>query len=337
MTKKILLALAALTALTLCFSSCKKDNNKPTPKSEVKLRVEPKEIKVIVGQTAELTVTVEPADTKCTFETANADIATVSDKGVITGVKVGKTVITVKAGDATPKTVDVEVIEASSMDTNSGIGDKDKDVPHFIFIPADKSEFKKDNLEVFKTIMTAAGWIWDQETYDYKDNKDKLFPFSSPEVKNEQGQDVPKFLYHNVNYMHKPQSGDPFIACALYFVYEKDPLAPENQAESEEEGFVSVWKSMYGFDQQSEFTQIQGMNAWVGFNTTAIKGVPLQLILCSYKLTKDDVGKQTDLIGYYQIITQISYAKVKQTQMGSLPIRELRNMSSNTPLRAINR
>ena len=52
MTKKIFLALAALTALTLCFSSCKKDNtggNKPTPKSEVKLKFEPKDVKVMVG------------------------------------------------------------------------------------------------------------------------------------------------------------------------------------------------------------------------------------------------------------------------------------------------
>ena len=341
MTKKIFLALAALTALTLCFSSCKEDNkgggDKPKPKTEVKLKVEPKEVKVMVGNTEQLTVTVEPADTKYTFESANAEIATVTDKGLVTGVKAGNTVITVKAGDAT-KTAKVEVIDAGNTDTNSGIGVVDKDIPHFIYIPADKAKIKKENLEIFKTIMTAAGWEWDQETFDFKNNKDKLFPFLSPMVKTKDGQ-APKYFYNGVEYMYKTTSGDPVINFPYYYVSREDPLAESNRKAAEEEGIVALWKTLYGFNVQDSYREIQGMNAWIGFNTTAIEGVPLQVIIASYKLTKDDVGKQTEFIGYYQIITQVAYAQTKgQTaQISSLPVKELRNISLNTPLRSINR
>lgn len=307
MTKKIFLALTALTALALCFSSCKKDNtsgNKPKPKSEVKLRVEPKNVKVMVGKTAELTVTVEPADTKCTFESANADIATVSDKGVVTGVKAGKTVITVKAGDAT-KTADVEVIDASSMDTNSGIGSKDQDIPHLIYVPADKANFTKNNLEVFKMIMTAAGWEWDQESYDYKDNKDFMFPFKSPM----NGQD-PKFFFHGVRYIHTPPSGNPWISPFVLWVYEKDPLAPELRADAEKDGgVVYLLKNLYGFDTQADYEK--GKNGWMGFNVKAIKDVPLGVYVYSKQLTKDDLAPSDQkFIGYYALRFELSYANV---------------------------
>lgn len=310
MTKKIFLALAALTALTLCFSSCKKDNtggNKQKPKTEVKLKVEPKDVKVVVGKTAQLTVTVEPADTKYTFESANADIATVSDKGVVTGVKAGKTVITVKAGDAT-KTANIEVVDLGSMDTNSGIGSKDQDIPHFIYVPSDKANLNKNNLDVFKMIMTAAGWEWDQDTYDYKDNKKVMFPFKSPN-----GADGPKYFFHGVRYIHTPSEGDPFILPVALWVYEKDPLAPELRAESEKEGgVVYLLKNLYGFDIEAKYTKLKDMNAWGGFNVKAIKDVPLAGFVYSRQLKKEDLAPSDQkFVGYYALGFEFSYAKVE--------------------------
>ncbi len=311
MTKKIFLALTALTALTLCFSSCKKDNtggNKPKPKTETKLKVEPKDVKVLVGKTAQLTVTVEPADTKYTFESANADIATVSDKGVVTGVKAGKTVITVKAGDAT-KTANIEVIDASSMDTNSGIGSKDQDIPHFIYVPSDMANLNKNNLEVFKTVMTAAGWEWDQETYDYKDFKDFMFPFKSPMVKTKDGE-APKFFFHGIRYIHTPSSGNPFMSPYVLWVYEKDPLAPELRADAEKDGgVVYLLKNLYGFDTQADYEK--GKNAWLGFNVKAIKDVPLGVYVYSKQLKKEDLAPgDQQFVGMYALRFELSYAKV---------------------------
>ncbi|WP_298887316.1 Ig-like domain-containing protein [Porphyromonas vaginalis] len=311
MTKKIFLALAALTALTLCFSSCKKDNtsgNKPKPKTEVKLKVEPKDVKVMVGKTQELTVTVQPADTKYTFESANADIATVSDKGVVTGVKAGKTVITVKAGDAT-KTANVEVIDASSMDTNSGIGSKDQDIPHFIYVPSDKANFTKNNLEVFKMVMTAAGWEWDQESYDYKDNKDFMFPFQSPMVDTKDGK-APKYFFHGVRYIHTPPSGNPWISPFVLWVYEKDPLAPELRADAEKDGgVVYLLKNLYGFDTKADYEK--GKNAWMGFNVKAIKDVPLGVYVYSKQLKKEDLAPSDQkFVGYYSLRFELAYANV---------------------------
>ena len=63
---------------------------------------------VAVGATEQITATVKPASTKVTYASSDATIATVDEKGVVTGVKAGKVTITAKAGKTT-KTVDMEV------------------------------------------------------------------------------------------------------------------------------------------------------------------------------------------------------------------------------------
>ena len=55
-----------------------------------------------VSETAQLTVAVEPADAsnkKVTYASSNAAVATVSDAGLITGVKAGSAIITITAAD----------------------------------------------------------------------------------------------------------------------------------------------------------------------------------------------------------------------------------------------
>ena len=63
---------------------------------------------VAVGATEQITATVKPANTKVAFTSSDDTIATVDEKGVVTGVKAGKVTITAKAGKTT-KTVDMEV------------------------------------------------------------------------------------------------------------------------------------------------------------------------------------------------------------------------------------
>ena len=63
---------------------------------------------VAVGATEQITATVKPASTKVTYATSDATIATVDEKGVVTGVKAGDVTITAKAGKTT-KTVKMSV------------------------------------------------------------------------------------------------------------------------------------------------------------------------------------------------------------------------------------
>ena len=63
---------------------------------------------VAVGSTAQITATVKPANTKVTYATSEATIATVDEKGTVTGVKAGDVTITAKAGK-TSKTVKMTV------------------------------------------------------------------------------------------------------------------------------------------------------------------------------------------------------------------------------------
>ena len=63
---------------------------------------------VAVGATEQITATVKPANTKVTYTSDKTDVATVDEKGLVTGVKAGEVTITAKAGKTT-KTVDMEV------------------------------------------------------------------------------------------------------------------------------------------------------------------------------------------------------------------------------------
>ena len=59
---------------------------------------------VAVGATEQIKATVKPANTKVTYTSSDATLATVDEKGVVTGVKAGDVTITVNAGKTT-KTV----------------------------------------------------------------------------------------------------------------------------------------------------------------------------------------------------------------------------------------
>ena len=63
---------------------------------------------VAVGATEQITATVKPASTKVTYTSDKTDVATVDEKGLVTGVKAGEVTITAKAGKTT-KTVKMTV------------------------------------------------------------------------------------------------------------------------------------------------------------------------------------------------------------------------------------
>lgn len=279
MTKKILLALTALVALTLSFSSCKKDDNGngKNPKTDVKLRVEPKEVKVMVGKTAQLTVTVEPADTKYTFESANAEIATVSDKGVITGVKIGKTVISVKAGNVT-KTADVEVIEAGTMDESRYAG-KDN-ASEFIapFYIAEQPKIE-EQIDLIKVANEAKGWKFLKLA---SDEGSKAVIFIAP---NDGNKYTDKRFGSQINYFFTPgEKEDSFMAFFSKTFSDKDPVVAAIDGDTElKESLESVLK-LYGFSENIGSAKLDnGKPVFVGVNTDQFPEGPYQAILFSNK------------------------------------------------------
>ena len=82
-----------------------KNETKPTatPTPVVKPGITAKVSQVYVGKKATIKVTKTKVTGKVTFKSSNKKVATVNSKGVITGKKAGKTVITVKVGKYTKK------------------------------------------------------------------------------------------------------------------------------------------------------------------------------------------------------------------------------------------
>lgn len=306
MTKKIFLALAALTALTLCFSSCKKDNtggNKPTPKSDVKLKVEPKDVQVMVGKTAQLTVTVQPADTKYTFESANADIATVSDKGVVTGVKVGKTVITVKAGNVT-KTANIDVIEASAIDESRLLG---KVLPQGfekmreLFAPFYAPIFSK--MKEQEPIVKAANEAEKWEFFKYTGKQDYLnnsiytcrVPF---EGEGDKAKPIDGRMIAQIVYAYGEEVGGPWMACFFLpysdILFDEDPVVDPNTASEKQKESLKLCQTIlmaYGFTESAHLIQYvdkdkKPTNKGLGAYKTGLEGGSLQGVIMGEK--RDD-------------------------------------------------
>lgn len=281
MTKKIFLALAALTALTLCFSSCKKDDNNgggtgntPKPKTEVKLRIDNKDVKVVVGKTAQLSVAVEPADTKCTFESANADIATVSDSGLITGVKAGKTVITVKAGDAT-KTANVEVIDANAMDESRYAGkdaeDKETFVPFYI-APVDQMADQKD---LIKIANEAKGWMF---------NKDltlkggiKALDFSAPYDKDNYYTD--NRLLSEIAYVYAGVD-KAYMMVFTKAAFKEEIIEKALNKDEKAQQYLYTLSASYGFTEESGLGETgDGTKCYVAYNLKQFPEGPYEMLV----------------------------------------------------------
>ena len=307
MTKKIFLALAALIALTLCFSSCKKDNNKPTPKSEVKLKVEPKDVKVMVGKTAQLTVTVQPADTKYTFESGNADIATVSDKGVVTGVKVGKTVISVKAGNVT-KTANIEVIDASSIDKSRYIGtpdDKGYIAPIYV-VEASKIQDLKD---VITEANKVNGYTFDEDFA--MDKGGNILIYVGP---NDGKQWTDDRMIGEIGYYYFPDPAGNFMMFFMKNSFDEDLVKKAADGDEKAQQALFGVAAAYGFDkEQASGSLDNGSPCLVAYNMEQFPEGPYEVMILSSKNSK--TGKYTIRFQVLQRAPQAQSSLAQRTPM----------------------
>ena len=280
MTKKILLA---LTALTLCFSSCKKDNkgNNPTP-TDVKLAVNPDNVTVMIGKTAALEIKTKPANTEYTCISKDPSIATVDKKGVITGVAEGETTVTVTAGTTT-KDVAVKVIPLADLKDDMYIGLYDngleKKIPA-IYMPYKAADLTKAKQQEIIYAMTSKGW----EFTHYKDdpNSNIAFLFQAPEEKAQDWQ-MKGFAYY-----HNPSKGNKFCVGTQSAWKGIDPLAPEDKLDAngkEINKLIRTVAKAYGFTEDySSGTLKDGTNAFSAYNLSRGKDMPLELLAYSDKV-----------------------------------------------------
>ena len=273
MTKKIFLALAALAALTLSFSSCKKDDNKKTP-TDVKLVVKPETVSVMVGKTAALDIKTQPADAEYTCISKDPSIATVDKKGVITGVAEGETTVTVTAGTVA-KDVAVKVTPLVEVTDDMYIGLYDDEMAQYIpaiYMPYKMADLTKSKQQEIVNAMTSKGWEFTHYADD--ENSDVAFLFVAPDDKED-------WQMWNFAYYHTPSSGNPFCV-GTQSAWKIDPLVSPDQLGDEEKKIqdmiITVAKA-YGFTEGLRLSSLNnGWSALIGYNLSRGKDKPLDLL-----------------------------------------------------------
>ncbi len=313
MTKKIFLALAALAALTLSFSSCHKDNKDPKKPTDVKLVVKPETVSVMVGKTAALDIKTQPANAEYTCISKDPAIATVDKKGVITGVAEGETTVTVTAGTVT-KDVAVKVTPLVEVTDDMYIGlyndGLEKYIPA-IYMPYKMADLTKSKQQEIVYAMTSKGWEFTH--YDDDPNSDAAFLFVAPEDK----QDDWKMM--SFAYYHTPGKGNPFCVGNVG-AWSIDPLRPTDQLTDDEKQLqdmiITVAKA-YGFTESLELTNLDnGWSALAGYNLSRGKDKPLDLLAYAKPVTAKS-GEAAFLIAF-----QISwYGPEKKSSLATRTVR----------------
>lgn len=311
MTKKIFLALAALAALTLSFSSCKKDDNKKTP-TDVKLVVKPETVSVMVGKTATLEIKTQPADAEYTCISKDPSIATVDKKGVITGVAEGETTVTVTAGTVA-KDVAVKVTPLVEVTDDMYIGLYDDEMAQYIpaiYMPYKMADLTKSKQQEIVNAMTSKGWEFTHYADD--ENSDVAFLFVAPDDKED-------WQMWNFAYYHTPSSGNPFCV-GTQSAWKLDPLVSPDQLGDEEKKIqdmiITVAKA-YGFTEGLRLSSLNnGWSALIGYNLSRGKDKPLDLLAYAQP-SKTEKGED-----FFRISFQITWnAPEKESSLATRTVR----------------
>lgn len=312
MTKKILLALAALAALTLSFSSCHKDNKDPKKPTDVKLVVKPESVSVMVGKTAALEIKTQPADAEYTCISKDPAIATVDKKGVITGVAEGETTVTVTAGTVT-KDVTVKVTPLVEVTDDMYIGLYDDEMAKYIpaiYMPYKMADLTKSKKQVIVNAMTSKGWEFTH--YSNDENSDVAFLFVAPDDKED-------WQMWNFAYYHTPSSGNPFCV-GTQSAWKIDPFVSPDQLGDQEKKIqdmiITVAKA-YGFTEGLRLgTLNNGWSALIGYNLSRGKDKPLDLLAYA-EPSKTDKGE-----AFFKISFQIGWdAPDKKSSLATRTVR----------------
>lgn len=249
MKQKICLLLVALATLTL-FGACNK-NEEPT-NDKVRLSVKPDNVLIQVGGQKQLTILTKPSGVAYSCTSSDESVATVDNKGLVTGVKGGEAVITVVAKDQT-KTVNVTVLDpnAGSVNRYIGLNSPDKTI-YPIYIPVLSSDLA-DSKEAQKQVIAANlkyGWTLDayeagDEDHDDGDGHDhKIIRMMAP--KDEKGK-YTDGRYIIALFYHFMKKDDVYFDCWTRPIFKKDVVKAAHEGSEEDIKVLRDLLTLYGF------------------------------------------------------------------------------------------
>lgn len=261
MKQKICLLLVALATLTL-FGACNK-NEEPT-NGNVRLSVKPDNVLLQVGGKKQLTILTKPSGVAYSCTSSDESVATVDNKGLVTGVKGGEAVITVVAKDQT-KTVNVTVLDPNAGSVNRYIGLNSPDTTIYpIYIPvfSDLADSKETQKQLIAANMKYGWTLHTSEAGDEDDHK--MIRMQAPKDekgKYTDGRFIIELFYH---FMKKD---DVYFDCWTKPVFKKDVVKAAHEGSEEDIKVLRGLLTLYGFTENLQASKYKkGTLNYEGYN-----------------------------------------------------------------------
>ena len=262
MKQKICLLLVALATLTL-FGACNK-NEEPT-NDKVRLSVKPDNVLIQVGGQKQLTILTKPSGVAYSCTSSDESVATVDNKGLVTGVKGGEAVITVVAKDQT-KTVNVTVLDPNAGSVNRYIGLNSPDTtisPIYIPVFSDLADSKETQKQLIAANLKYGWTLYTNEGGDEDDHK--MIRMQAPKDekgKYTDGRFIIELFYHFI------KKDDVYFDCWTKPVFKKDVVKAAHEGSEEDIKVLRGLLTLYGFTenlQASKYKKSKTLN-YEGYN-----------------------------------------------------------------------
>lgn len=262
MKQKICLLLVALATLTL-FGACNK-NEEPT-NDKVRLSVKPDNVLIQVGGQKQLTILTKPSGVAYSCTSSDESVATVDNKGLVTGVKGGEAVITVVAKDQT-KTVNVTILDPNAGSVNRYIGLNSPDTTIYpIYIPvfSDLADSKETQKQLIAANLKYGWTLYTNEGGDEDDHK--MIRMQAPKDekgKYTDGRFIIELFYHFI------KKDDVYFDCWTKPVFKKDVVKAAHEGSEEDIKVLRGLLTLYGFTenlQASKYKKSKTLN-YEGYN-----------------------------------------------------------------------
>ena len=261
MKQKICLLLVALATLTL-FGACNK-NEEPT-NDKVRLSVKPDNVLIQVGGQKQLTILTKPSGVAYSCTSSDESIATVDNKGLVTGIKGGEAVITVVAKDQT-KTVNVTVLDPNAGSVNRYIGLNSPDTtisPIYIPVFSDLADSKETQKQLIAANLKYGWTLYTNEGGDEDDHK--MIRMQAPKDekgKYTDGRFIIELFYHFI------KKDDVYFDCWTKPVFKKDVVKAAHEGSEEDIKVLRGLLTLYGFTENLQASKYKkGTLNYEGYN-----------------------------------------------------------------------
>lgn len=261
MKQKICLLLVALATLTL-FGACNK-NEEPT-NDKVRLSVKPDNVLLQVGGQKQLTILTKPSGVAYSCTSSDESVATVDNKGLVTGIKGGEAVITVVAKDQT-KTVNVTVLDPNAGSEKRYIGLNSPDTTIYpIYIPVFSD--LADSKETQKQLIAAnLKYGWTLHASEDGDEDNIIIRMQAPKDekgKYTDGRYIIELFYHFL------KKDDVYFDCWTRPLFKKDVVKAAHEGSEEDIKVLRGLLTLYGFTENLQASKYKksGTLNYEGYN-----------------------------------------------------------------------